>query len=115
MQLSDLIGKIFVTVQKVEDEVHFIDCTGKGYKLYHGQHCCENVYIESIVGELSDLENVPIINAFQSGSNDYLEVEDGIVRLWTFYKFATIKGYVDIRFCGETDGPYSIGVDFGEI
>ena len=112
-KIGDLINQTFSRVYREYDDIIFerIKNNGKraGFKLTHFQVCCEHVYIESIVGDLSDLENTPIRIANESSKNNPNASESGT---WTFYKFATIKGYVDIRWFGTSNGYYSEGVSF---
>lgn len=113
--MSDLVGRTMKEVKKVgSDEIHMI-CDEGTFKFYHLQDCCETVEIESIVGDLNDLVGHPILMAEEStsdstpeGFNHDYEPES---QTWTFYKFATIKGYVDIRWFGSSNGYYSEGVD----
>ena len=132
-EISELVGKTVVPIDKKDDELIFICSTGEKYKMYHSQDCCETVIIEDICGDLEDLIGTPIlkaeevsnesfVNAFESKfkkrkDDDYWETdEEGNYKpesyTYTFYKFATIKGYVDIRWYGESNGYYSESVDF---
>ncbi len=117
-ELKDLIGKTMAFVEnKNDEEIIFTTTEGKRYKLYHSQDCCESVMVEDIVGDLQDLVGEPILVAEEVTSNTNpegvtKEYQDSFT--WTFYKFATRKGYVDIRWYGESNGYYSERVDFGE-
>lgn len=103
--ISELKNKTFDNIVSDNDEICFYNKSELVYKLYHEQDCCENVYIEDICGDISDLIGSPILMSEEVINND-----EGCT--WTFYKFATIKGYVTIRFCGESNGYYSESVDF---
>lgn len=115
---TDLIGKTLVSVQQNEDgdELRFTTDTGAVYLMYHNQSCCEGVSIESIVGDLADLIGTPILKAEEATSDetpaDYKHEYEPESQTWTFYKLATIKGYVDIRWFGSSNGYYGEGVDF---
>lgn len=108
---EQLIGKTFDKVYQNGDAIYFEKDGEVLYKLAHSQDCCEHVYIESIVGDLNDLTGQPLYIAevvYQeiTDKNDEGYVEFGS-STWSFFKFATIKGYVDVRFHGESNGYYS--------
>lgn len=77
--------------------------------LRHEQDCCECVYIESIVGNILDLIDAPLLKIEEAIIQT--DTGDGDSETCTFYKFATRKGYVDIRWVGSSNGYYSESVD----
>lgn len=123
IKFEDLKGKILISIAgKVGDEeITFRAKSGKSYRLYHNQSCCESVRIEDIAGDLSDLIDSPLVMA-EEITNEQDVNPEGIEPpefadsfTWTFYKLATIKGYVTIRWLGESNGYYSEEVDFEEM
>lgn len=84
---------------------------GSEYRMYHEQDCCEYVEIKEIHGDITDLIDSPIISAEES-SQDGSEEDSYETSTWTFYKFRTNKGSVDITWFGESNGYYSERVDF---
>ncbi len=111
VQFADLLGKTLqrIDVNEAQDEIRFITNQGDIYLMNHHQDCCECVSVESIVGDLQDLIGAPIVRAEENSEDDHKASESGT---WTFYKLATRKGYVDIRWYGSSSGYYSEGVSF---
>jgi hypothetical protein len=114
--LKSLIGKTFHDFTLTNETFRLWLNAVKYFELSHNQSCCESVYIESIDGDLKDLIGSPLIMAevVSNEEGDGRPKPDssfGDEQLWTFYKFATVKGYVTIRFYGESNGYYSMGVD----
>lgn len=114
---SSLLGKTLVAIEgrKGDESITFTADNGDKYVFYHEQDCCESVSVEDICGEWTDLIGSPILQAEESTSD---KNPDGVVVkyqdsfTWTFYRIATIKGQVVVRWYGESNGYYSEGVDF---
>jgi hypothetical protein len=121
--ISELRGKTFTSVRGEVggEQIEFICEDGSIYVMHHQQDCCEAVSIESIVGDLADLVGSPILHAKEATSEEDPEgykKADNTYRdsfTWTFYKLATIKGWVDIRWLGESNGYYSERVDLTRV
>jgi len=122
IEFRELVGKTLSTVmcEIGNNEILFETISGDRYKLYHEQNCCENVNVEDIIGDLEDLIGSPLLMAEEVSYKD--ENPEGIdiptyqeSFTWTFYKLATIRGSVTIRWYGQSNGYYSESVDFARI
>ena len=114
-----LKGKVLteVTGSVGDGEMIFATSDGERYQLFHYQDCCESVGIEDIIGDLQDLIGEPILLAEEAVNPSDSPVNDDPwdSTTWTFYKLATRKGYVDIRWLGTSNGYYSESVDFCKL
>ena len=123
-QITDLIGKTIIKIVGMEEGsecIYIYTSDGAVYEMYHEQDCCESVSVDDVCGDVDDLVGVPLLVAEERTSNDNPEnVSEEIIRYqesftWTFYHFATSKGYLDLRWYGESNGYYSESVDFAKI
>jgi hypothetical protein len=117
--VSKLLGLTLKSVRNDANErIEFETDTGRKFSMWHDQDCCESVTIEDIVGDLNDLVGAPILLAEQVTSEKppegYTPEYEPESQTWTFYKFATIKGSVTIRWYGTSNGYYSERVRFSE-
>lgn len=123
--LSELLGKTLTAVRQVgEDRLYFETSDGLTYQLCHERNSAwdsEEVYIESVTGDWQDIIGSPLWLAEAATSTDNpvdhvsRDFSDPASMLWTFYRFRTVKGSVDIRWFGGSHGYYSVGVDFQDI
>lgn len=125
--ISDLVGKTFneVVYDKHSDEIRFNGPVS--FRMAHDQECCEHVSVEDINGDLDDLIGTEILVA-ESREADHRdkaeavlnklkgeEAYDDDMNLWTFYTIRTIKGSVDIRWYGHSNGYYGVSVNVRKL
>ena len=114
--------KKIVGMEKNSNLVTFLCTDGAVYQMYHEQDCCEWVSLEDVCGDVNDLIGSEILVAEETISEGYGSENDARPVdapdhpyhsfTWTFYKLATRKGYVDLRWYGESNGYYSERVSF---
>jgi hypothetical protein len=117
-EFSELLGKTITEIvgcSPGSEQVMFVCNDENTYVMDHTQDCCESVSVEDVAGDIGDLIGSPITMAEEAVSNENPEgvekdYQDSFT--WTFYKLATVKGYLTIRWYGESNGYYSEGVDF---
>lgn len=117
-KFSELIGMTLVAIsglKKESEEIVFLCDDGIKFRMYHEQDCCESVSVEDICGDISCLIGSPILQAEESKNPDGVLLEYQKSFTWTFYKLATVRGYVTIRWYGESNGYYSESVDFEKV
>lgn len=128
-ELSLILGKTFSKItQQGEEAIIFETKEGEKFKMYHEQDCCEGVYIEDIIGDLQSLVGNPLLIAEERSTHSSEPEGEELARkhkatgkseidsaTWTFYELATIKGYVTIRWCGQSNGYYSESVSLHQI
>ena len=115
---EDLQGRVLCKVVNLDDyELRFHLTEDHYVRMYHMQDCCESVSIEDIVGDLDDLVGTPLLLVEEVSNYEPEERpvdEDNYYdesETWTYYRFRTIKGSVDIRWYGTSNGYYSESVD----
>ena len=112
VDISEMLGKTFVSIEgmcKNSESVLFQCDDGYRYKMYHDQECCEHVYLEDVAGNVEDLLYSPITLAEVVTNKDSGDKVDDCDEswMWTYYKLATVKGYVTLRWYGASNGYYS--------
>ena len=127
MNFEDLKGKTLTKIYGASigsTLITFDDSDGNRYRMLPDEDeqildvCDVWVEVEDIVGDINDLLNSEIIMAeekISGGATTKENPEPPLSLMWTFYKLATIKGYVTIRWRGESNGYYRERVNFEKI
>lgn len=127
--IDAMLGETLVEVVGMEagsEEITFHTASGRTFRMYHSQDCCESVYLDDVTGDPADLLNTRLLKSEEVSSDEWYITEQVAMQLegreqsyeshtWTFYHLATLKGYVTLRWLGVSNGYYSEGVDFCEV
>lgn len=101
-------------MDKYSDELIIEFTDGTVFYMKHFQDCCENVSIEDVDGDVSDLIGGEWLGVDERTKDNNMGDDDWDgIGMWTFYTISTSKGTVWIRWYGSSNGYYSVGVSHG--
>ena len=112
--IESMVGRTFVRIDAGDDAIVFVEDNGARWTFFHEQDCCEDVRVDDVSGAWDDLCGAPLLRAEESVSGappaeDTRACSEGS-ETWTYYKFGTVKGDVDVRWYGTSNGYYSESV-----
>jgi len=119
--LSKIEGKDKTNLRLGDEEIVFTTIDGEVYKLFYEHDCCAICDIVDIVGEIDDLIGTPILlaevvtNENENPPGVDISEYNRESFTWSFYKLATIKGFVTISWYGSSNGYYNEKVTFIKI
>ena len=109
-----LEGKTIIEIVGAEEDsecILFKLSDNSVYAMTPQIRCSEEVLVDDICGNIDDLIGLPITLARVDHDEDVCDdIDDddyGDHYTWTFYQLATTKGYVTIKWYGESNGYYS--------
>ena len=119
MNFNTLEGLVISQIRgcdKNSEEIEITTTDGRRFHMFHYQDCCESVRVEDVVGDVEDIVGSTILRA-EERSNGVQNIEGGYgdIEQWTFYTISTIKGTVDLRWYGTSNGYYGTSVEFDEV
>lgn len=118
---NEMLGKVITTIAGGTEGAYEMTLTtgdGERFMFHHIQDCCEDVSINDVIGDINDLIGSPITQAEEVSDTHWsvahmVDEHDALDSCtWTFYKFATIKGSVTVRWLGTSNGYYSESVHY---
>ena len=108
-EFDELLGRTLYKAESDGEALTLFLSKTNYVRFQHHQDCCESVYIEDICGDLDDLVGSPLLEAEEVSDYEGEDTGDESYT-WTFYKFATRKGFVTVRWYGSSNGYYSESV-----
>jgi hypothetical protein len=118
-KIEDLLGETIesVLISANDDQVILLLRGGVRVAFYHAPDCCEEVYLESVAGNLGNLMGRPITKATAVTNRAHLnEVDSGEDSFtWTFYELGANWGTVTFRWFGASNGYYAESVSMRRL